>query len=262
MQQRYRRVVRVTLITACATLALSGLQYASNHVPPFAVLIWQIVFTASVGALYIRWQRKEWERALPRRASAFRVVVLVVVICLAVDWANHWSGVTSAVDNVRQTGEGWTRATVTLAATITDPLTQEALFRGYMLGRLRRSFGSVTSVLLSGGAFAVSQGDPARVLSQFVVGIVLGTLVVYTGRLWLAVVAHGLFNVVGLAEPLITLNSGPAQLGISFPLLCLAAAIVATLELHRVLTTTRWSIPIQPTARVALPLTWGIDPVR
>ena len=260
MQQRYGRAIRLTLVTLCATLAVSVLQLAFLYMPPSVGLVWQIALTAAVGALWVRWQRTEWQRALPRRTSAWRAVAVAVLICLAVASAYHSAIDPSVATNLAHAGnDALTRMALVLTATLTGPLLEEALFRGYMLKRLRRNFGSTTSVLLSGAVFAVAHGDPSRILPQLVAGIVLGTLVVHTGRLWLAVVAHGLANAVGLIEQLLFTSDIPARLGIGFPLLCLAVAVVAALELQRVLTTTRWSISVSPTARVAPPRTWGAD---
>jgi membrane protease YdiL (CAAX protease family) len=263
MQQRYGRAIRVTVITLCATLPLSGLQLAFLYMSPLIALGWQTALTATVAALWGKWQRAEWERALPRRASAWRAVTLAVVICLAVGSAYHSAVDPMTATNIQHAGDAlWTRAALVLTAIVTGPLLEEALFRGYMLGRLRRIFGSTTSVLLSGTTFAIAHGDVTRILPQLVAGIVLGTIVVHTGRLWLAMLAHGLANAIGMIEYLVFTAGIPARLGLGFPLLCLVIAVGAALEFHRVLTTTRWSVPVPPTARVALPLTWGLDVMR
>jgi membrane protease YdiL (CAAX protease family) len=263
MQQRYGRAIRVTAITLCAAVALSDLQLPFLYMAPLMALVWQVGLTAAVATLWVRWQRAEWRRALPRRASAWRVVTLAVVICLAVTSVHQSAIAPTIATNIQHAGDALgTRAAAVLTAVATGPLLDEALFRGYLLGRLRRILGSTTSVLLSGVTFAVAHSDATRILPRLVAAIVLGTIVVYTGRLWLAVLAHGLANAIGMIEYVVFTAGIPARLGIGFPLLCLVIAVGAALELHRVLTTTRWSVPVPPTARVALPLTWGLDAKR
>jgi membrane protease YdiL (CAAX protease family) len=260
MPQRYGRAIRVTLITLGATFLVSGLQLSFIHLPPPIALAWQIVLTVVVGTLWIRWQRVEWHRALPRRASAWRAVALAVVICLSVAAAYHTAVEPTIAPNLRLVGDTiGKRAALVLTALLTGPLLEEALFRGYMLGRLRRDFSATTSVLLAATLFAAAHGDPSRILPQLVAGLVFGILVVHTGRLWLAAVAHGLGNASALVEHFIFTTGIPSRLGVGFPLLCLVVAVAAAVELHRVLTKTRWSVPLAPTVRVAPPLTWGIN---
>lgn len=260
MQQRHRRAVRVTLTSIGAMVPIAGLERAFLYLPSPVELIWQVALTTAVGALWIHWQRREWERALPRRTNAWCAIVLSAVICLAVASTHGTALEPAAVTTWRRAGGELSAQWATLLGTIlTAPLLEEAVFRGYMLGRLRRSFGSTTSVLFSSAVFAVAHADPERIPIQLVVGVVLGMVVVRTGRLWLAMATHGLATAMATLQLFTGTTNGPGQPDLSLSLLCLVVALGTALALHRVLSATRWNIPIPPSARVAVPRTWGLD---
>lgn len=80
-------------------------------------------------------------------------------------------------------------------------LHEEALFRGFVLGRLRALFGStVAAVLISTvifGSLHAYQGM-VGVVQTGMVGLVLALVAVRCRTIWPAVVAHGIFNTIGL----------------------------------------------------------------
>lgn len=77
------------------------------------------------------------------------------------------------------------------------PLVEELFFRGLLLGALRRrSVRPSTAVAVTAVVFAVFHFDVAALLGLAAFGVVLGLLVVRTGRLGPALVAHAAFNAV------------------------------------------------------------------
>ena len=92
-------------------------------------------------------------------------------------------------------------ASVLLLAVFTG-VHEEILFRGFVLTRLGAFFRSpAPAVILCGvffGAMHVYQGV-IGVIQTTAVGLVLGAIVVITRSLWPAIIAHGIFNAVGLA---------------------------------------------------------------
>lgn len=85
-------------------------------------------------------------------------------------------------------------AAVTAAVTIGPALGEELLFRGYLL----RAFSHRSPAWLAVGVTAVLFGaihmNALQGAGAFLIGIYLGFLVIRTGSLWPAVVAHGLNN--------------------------------------------------------------------
>jgi len=80
------------------------------------------------------------------------------------------------------------------------PLVEELFYRGLLLGALRkRGVGPVLASVLCGAVFAAMHLQPLQFLGLFVLGTVLSGLVLRTGRIGAAVVAHATFNAVTVA---------------------------------------------------------------
>jgi membrane protease YdiL (CAAX protease family) len=83
---------------------------------------------------------------------------------------------------------------------------EEILFRGFLLHRLSAAFGGgraarIAAVALQAALFGLAhfyQG-PSGMILVFLVGLVMGTLFIASGRnLWVVILAHGLFDSLGL----------------------------------------------------------------
>jgi membrane protease YdiL (CAAX protease family) len=83
---------------------------------------------------------------------------------------------------------------------------EEMLFRGYLLGRIRRVLGdgpvaTALAILLPALAFGLSHAyqDTAGMLSTGLIGALFGIAFVwYRGNLWLPILVHGFSNVAGI----------------------------------------------------------------
>jgi sodium transport system permease protein len=73
-------------------------------------------------------------------------------------------------------------------------LVEELCFRGFVISGLRREGGLISTITVSSLLFALVHLDPGRLLPQFVVGVWLALLVIRTGSIWTAMVAHALHN--------------------------------------------------------------------
>ena len=103
-------------------------------------------------------------------------------------------------------------AILVMPATIA--LAEESLYRGYLQPRFQARLGRVCSVVvvavffgLQHSAFALGsvQAVVARVLTTFLVGLVLGALYIWLKRLAPLVFAHWLIDVLGLGLPILVL---------------------------------------------------------
>ena len=90
------------------------------------------------------------------------------------------------------------RLLMVLGVVLLAPVSEELVFRGVLLGALRRTRSDRFAVVVSAAVFAgVHLLDPNAVLAVpflFVTGIVLGKSVVATGRLGRAIAIHAGFN--------------------------------------------------------------------
>ncbi|HEY2052257.1 MAG TPA: type II CAAX endopeptidase family protein [Caulobacteraceae bacterium] len=89
-----------------------------------------------------------------------------------------------------------------LTSSIAAPLTEEAAFRGYATGILRKAWGSRTAAVLGATVlFAAAhflQGlDPLKLSLYFAAGLIFAVVAEVTNSLYAAMVVHGLGDVLG-----------------------------------------------------------------
>lgn len=110
---------------------------------------------------------------------------------------------------IADAGDGVALVVIAIAAVVLAPIVEELFFRGLCLRAIERRFGTVTGVLASSVLFTLphftnpSLAGTAVLFSViFAIGLVLAMLVVRTGRLGAAVIAHAVFNAIGVAAAL------------------------------------------------------------
>lgn len=87
-------------------------------------------------------------------------------------------------------GGGW----LLLSAVVLAPLFEEVVFRGYVAGSLRRSYGALVAWIGSAVAFGLVHLIPSVVLSATLMGLVLGYFALRYRSLWLSIVLHAMNN--------------------------------------------------------------------
>ena len=83
---------------------------------------------------------------------------------------------------------------MTITVVIAAPLGEEIFFRGFALPALRRSWGVVAGVLVSGALFSLLHMDPVGFLGLMEIGVLLAALRWGTGSIWAAVLGHAVNN--------------------------------------------------------------------
>ncbi|NOY26143.1 MAG: CPBP family intramembrane metalloprotease, partial [Oligoflexia bacterium] len=83
-----------------------------------------------------------------------------------------------------------------VAVSVVPGICEELLFRGAMLGLLRRGMATWAAVIVQALIFAALHGMAVRFPYTFGLGLVLGLLVVRTRSLWPAIVVHTLHNLL------------------------------------------------------------------
>jgi len=86
-----------------------------------------------------------------------------------------------------------------LVVVVLAPLAEEVLFRGVVLSALYRRWGTAVAILGSSVLFSAMHVSPVAIVPVFVLALILGWLFVRTRSLTVCVVAHSVFNGVGLA---------------------------------------------------------------
>lgn len=74
------------------------------------------------------------------------------------------------------------------------PVAEELIFRGYLFGKLKKYAAVWVSILCSAALFAVAHGQWNVALDTFALGIVLASLRVVTGSIWVSIALHALKN--------------------------------------------------------------------
>lgn len=77
---------------------------------------------------------------------------------------------------------------------VLTPILEEMLFRGFILGYLRKNHNIIFSVIVQSLIFALVQGNILRNIYVFISGIILGFLYYFTNSLYGCIIFHSLFN--------------------------------------------------------------------
>ncbi len=201
--------VAVTAGIAASVLVLALLGGEADPLRLFGLVVpaQSAATIAAIGVLSKR--RTEWRQALSasivgRDAWGLLVgaglqvglglIAYLVVVGLLGGEAPTQEVVEAAAEAVRPL-ERWM---MVLGVVLLAPISEELVFRGVLLGALRRTRTDRYAVVVSAAVFAgIHLLDPNAVLAVpflFVTGIVLGRSVIVTGRLGRAVAIHAGFN--------------------------------------------------------------------
>jgi sodium transport system permease protein len=135
-------------------------------------------------------------------AAALLAVGCLPVVLDLVRQLESWAGPLSpeerksmveSMEQIRALGPG---AIVVLA--LLPAICEEIMFRGFVLSGLRRGGGKVGPILVTSLMFAVFHLDPGRLAPTFLVGVVLGVVVVRSGSIFPAMLLHLVYNASGL----------------------------------------------------------------
>lgn len=86
-----------------------------------------------------------------------------------------------------------------VAVVFVAPLTEEPMFRGLLMSGMRRQMSAWRAVLVSSALFGFIHVNPTQILPAFLIGLVLGWVLLRTSSLWPCVLVHALHNALPLA---------------------------------------------------------------
>lgn len=92
---------------------------------------------------------------------------------------------------------GW-RVVLVLAVVVGAPLVEELLYRGLILGAVRRRVGAPLALAVGAVWFAAAHFQGVQFIGLLAFGLILGLCWQGTGRLGLGIVAHAAFNATSL----------------------------------------------------------------
>lgn len=91
-------------------------------------------------------------------------------------------------------GTRWEYILAFVSLVLVAPVAEEVLFRGYLLGKVRKYAPNWLAVIVTAALFAVAHGQFNVGLDTFALGVVLALLRIYSGRLWPSIFLHMLKN--------------------------------------------------------------------
>lgn len=171
-------------------------------------LLFSIVIGFSVVALYAR--LRGWHKPLsfrvPGWASPFRLLcgyLLLWCVSIAIEpLAELLPGSQDALG-----GGGW----LLFAAVLLAPLFEEVIFRGYIAGALRSTYGGVVAWLLSSLLFGVMHVEPSVIVTATFGGLVLGYYYLRYRSLVMVIMLHAMNNVTACFLKTIDLDGVPMR---------------------------------------------------
>jgi membrane protease YdiL (CAAX protease family) len=83
---------------------------------------------------------------------------------------------------------------MTITVVLAAPLGEELFFRGFAMPALKKSWGIVAAVVVSGALFSLLHADPVGFLGLMEIGILLAALRWWSGSLWAAIIGHAVNN--------------------------------------------------------------------
>lgn len=122
-----------------------------------------------------------------------------------------------------------------LTALVLAPAGEEALIRGIVYTRLRMHLPVLVSALASAGLFAALHGNLVQVVATLPLGVLLALVYEATGRLWVVIGLHMVFNVLAVLVPVSLVAAASSLLGVVLSVILAAGAIYA---LHLLISTT------------------------
>lgn len=121
-----------------------------------------------------------------------------------------------------------------IATAIVPPLVEEFACRGLVLGSLRR-FGDGFAVLVSAILFGLMHGNFDQMPFAFMVGLVLGYIVVKTDSLWIAIAVHAANNFISVAFQYLLAGLSQNSQNLIYSLYLMAALIAGVIASAAVL---------------------------
>ena len=177
------------------------------------------------GAIFLMFrffERKEkWALGFvgPKSGSKFLKGIVFGVLMVLTNFILIWSLGQAKITAFDFSPLIWEAFGIAAFLAICDSFTEEALFRGYMQGLLKRSYGVTMAVIVSSIPFAVLHSlghnvlaNPFILINLFLTGIFLALVKEKTGSLWMPTAIHiawNLFNhVFDTTNSLIVINLG------------------------------------------------------
>ena len=168
------------------------------------------IYTAGALLLLVRGRLAglEWRRIFgPAPTREALPLLAVIVPLILITWAAVWlvfvplsyvvpelvEKTILARQSAFEVDTAWEFASLAFAMVVAAPLAEELFFRGFLMHRWARRWGTPAGVALSSAAFAVGH---AEWVGHFVTGAAFALLYVRTRSLWVPILTHAVYNAI------------------------------------------------------------------
>lgn len=185
-------------------VASADLSYSSDDMPDWAIycsyILPQAAFLIAIAAFFLLVDVSPRETYRGTKPAYFALAVLLQFGLFSLSWANgmfigfleETVGYTAS-STVLPSTEGWRIVTVILAVAVLPAIFEETIFRGLMLGPLKR-LSTPAAVLLSGLLFALYHQSPAQTVYQFCCGCAFALIAIRANSVLPTMLSHFLNN--------------------------------------------------------------------
>lgn len=231
-------MLAVSLIFSCV-LGVIGYSLPEDGIKPdwylyCSYLLPQLAFAVAVVLFFCFTQAEPKETY---KGTHWKYYILAIVLqfgLFSLSWLNNWFlqflhesiGYTVSETQIPST-EGWNLLLVIIVIAVLPAIFEESVFRGLMLGPMKR-FSTISAVLLSGFLFALYHQNPAQTLYQFCCGCAFALVAVRANSVLPTVLSHFLNNAFIIILSAFKMNDFSGMGGTIF-YICAAVALVAVL---------------------------------
>lgn len=154
----------------------------------------------------LEWHSLQWRRIFLLAGAGMGIAIFVSALLTVIPLPELlMGGYTSSTDGLNQ---GTDQALALLSTVLLAPVTEEIIFRGYLLNRLFGWFDERYAVVISSAVFALCHVSVVWILYAFLMGLMLAQVSVREDNIAYSIALHVGFNVNVL--PVWLINRSPA----------------------------------------------------
>jgi len=152
-------------------------------------------------------QHKKWKEEQFWKVGKFKPILIAILIVLGIGLNLFTSGIASLVEGFGLFPEHAEIIGITLSGNIwmqiacvglLAPIVEEIIFRGILLGRMSKKMKPILAICLQALIFSIIHMNLLQGMYAFVLGVVLGLVVVRVKSIWAVIVVHFAHNSISI----------------------------------------------------------------
>lgn len=199
---------------------LAFLLYLKKFIPISEELLYllSVSTTAVIGIIYFIWYRFEVSGEDKGSKQLSPVIKnSILLLCLGLGCQFFFSGVMTLIkplfeetfseyEDILKTLTSGNQLIVLLFMILIAPVTEELIFRGVILGRANKLFGSFYANILQAALFGLYHGNVIQGIYAFIIGLLLGRVYIKFKTLYASILLHVFINTSSLLMLLLPKN--------------------------------------------------------